>query len=500
MRFKSRLVKPFAISVAKSVHRWAARPREMQEGVFKELIDKASRTAFGKEHAFTSIRNYDDFRKAVPLRDYEKLSPYIEHIKNGNSDVLWPGRPKYFAKTSGTTSGTKHIPLTRDSIPNHINSARNALFCWIAESRDATVLDGKMIFLTGSPVLEEVGGIKTGRLSGIVNHELPRWVQGNRMPSWKTNCIEDWEEKVDAIAEETIKEDMRLISGIPPWVLMYYEKLMEKTGKKVTEIFPNYKVFIHGGVNFEPYREPLERAVGKRLPIVETYPASEGFIAFTDSQQAEGLLLNVSSGIFFEFVPAGEIFSDNPTRLPLWEVETGVNYAIVVNNNAGLWGYDLGDTVRFVSTSPYRLVVTGRTKHFISAFGEHVIAEEVESALMQAAREFGIEVTEFHVAPQVRPPEGELPYHEWFVESPVPGPSPEGRGFALAGQIDDLLQKKNSYYKDLRQGHVLQCLKLHFVPPGAFRNYMKSLGKLGGQNKVPRLANDRHIADRLLIS
>lgn len=501
MGLKSRLIKPFALAAAKSVRKWAARPREAQEEVLHELIGKGRSTSFGKEHGFASIQDYHDFRGAVPLRDYENFAPYIHRIKSGETDVLWPGKPKYLAKTSGTTSGTKYIPLTKDSIPNHIDSARNALFCWMAETGDASVLDGKMIFVTGSPALEDIAGIKTGRLSGIVNHEVPSWVKGNRMPSWETNCIEDWEKKIDTIADETLREDMRLISGIPPWVLMYYEKLIEKTGKKIKDIFPNYKVFIHGGVNFEPYRDSLARAVGKPIPIVETYPASEGFMAFTDTQHADGLLLNINSGIFFEFVPANEIFSAQPTRMPLWEVEAGVNYAIIITNNAGLWAYDLGDTVKFVSTTPYRLVVTGRTTQFISAFGEHVIAEEVEGALLHAAREFGIEVAEFHVAPQVNPPEGELPYHEWFVEAGSRpdhgGPDATAQKGAFAARVDELLQRKNSYYKDLRTGNILQGPKLRMVPPGTFRNHMKSIGKLGGQNKVPRLANDRIVADRL---
>lgn len=499
MRLKSRLIKPFANAVSKSVRRWSARPRQSQEAVLTALLEQGRKTSFGQDHGLDLIRTHEEFKNAVPIRDYEGVKPYIERIKTGEADVLWPGKPKYFAKTSGTISGTKYIPLTKDSIPNHINSARNALFCWVAESGDASVFDGKMIFVTGSPELEEIGGIKTGRLSGIVNHELPRWVLASRMPSQRTNSIDDWEEKIEAIAEETLKEDMRLISGIPPWVLMYYEKLMEKTGKKIADIFSNYKVFVHGGVNFEPYRAALEAAVGKTLPIIETYPASEGFIAYTDAQDVEGLLLNVNSGIFFEFVPAGEIFDENPTRLPLWEVKAGVNYAILINNNAGLWGYDIGDTVKFVSTNPYRLVVTGRTKHFISAFGEHVIAEEVEGALLEAAREESIEVVEFHVAPQVNPPEGELPYHEWFVEADA-APGGERGDAKLAARIDELLQMKNAYYKDLRDGSVLQCLKLQLVSPGTFRNYMKSIGKLGGQNKVPRLANDRLVAEKLIAA
>jgi hypothetical protein len=494
MGFRSFLIQPFAKYVARSIDKWAAQAVEAQEQVFQDLMNGARHTRFGQDHSFDTVNTYEAFKANVPIRDYEGLKPYVEMIKEGQSDVLWKGRPKYFAKTSGTTSGVKYIPLTKESIPNHFGTARNALFNYYARTGKGNWLDGKMIFLSGSPELTEVGGIPTGRLSGIVNHQVPAWLRTNQLPSYQTNCIEDWETKLEHIVDETIQANMTLISGIPPWVQMYYERLLERSGKKyVKDLFPNYSVFVYGGVNFEPYRAALEGLVGKRLDSIETYPASEGFIAFQDDPNEKALLLNAYSGIFFEFIPADEVFNENPTRLSLKEVALGVNYAVIINSNAGLWGYNIGDTVEFVSKNPYRLLVTGRIKHFISAFGEHVIGKEVEHAMLTAARELDVRVVEFTVAPQVSPPEGGTPYHEWFVEfDQVPAQLDQ-----LAKRVEELMVKQNIYYEDLIKGNILQKLKIRPLKSGAFREYMKTQGKLGGQNKVPRLSNDRKIADAL---
>lgn len=494
MAFKSALIRPLAQLVARRIDAWAGNAVDAQNMVLNQLLRKGAGTAFGRDHSLNLVRNYQDFKSAVPIRDYEQIKPYIERIKDGQRDVLWPGRPRYFAKTSGTTSGVKYIPLTTDSLPNHFGTARNALFNYYARSGQGQWLDGKMIFLSGSPVLEDVGGIPTGRLSGIVNHLVPAWLRSNQMPSYTVNCIEEWEEKLDKIVTETLREDMRLISGIPPWVQMYYERLLERSGRQtVREIFPNFSMFVYGGVNFEPYRAQLEALVGARIASVETYPASEGFIAFQDRPDEQGLLLNVQSGIFFEFVPAEEIFSAHPTRLSLAEVELGVNYALIINNNAGLWGYNIGDTVQFVSLSPPRIVVSGRVKHFISAFGEHVIGKEVEVAMLSTAATFGARITEFTVAPQISPPEGGLPYHEWWVEFDHEPEQLE----RFAAALDEEMNRQNIYYRDLRAGNILRPCVVRSLPRDTFRQYMKSLGKLGGQNKVPRLSNDRKIADAL---
>ena len=497
MGVKSKLGKIYATAAVKKIKKWAERPIETQQKVFRELIEKASATAFGKDHNFSSITTYEDFKKAVPIRDYEDLKPYIDKVRKGEENILWKGKPIYFCKTSGTTSGTKYIPISKESISNHIDCARNALLCYINESGNTDFINGKMIFLQGSPTLNEENGIKIGRLSGIVAHHVPSYLLKNRLPSLTTNCIEDWETKIDAIIDETMNENMTLISGIPPWVQMYFEKIIEKSGKKsVQELFKNFSLFVHGGVNFEPYRQVFERLIGKQIDTVETYPSSEGFIAYQASQKEEGLLLVLNKGIFYEFIPVDEFHNENPSRLSISEVKIGVNYVLILNTNAGLWGYNIGDTVKFLSDSPYRIVVTGRIKHFISAFGEHVIAEEVEYALKIAQQAQPCEVNEFHVAPQTNPTDGEAAHHEWFIEF-ASNPANLDR---FITDIDKALQEKNSYYLDLRDGNMLDFLKITNVPIGGFNAYMKSQGKLGGQNKIPRLSNDRKLADKLVPS
>lgn len=464
-----------------------------QDQILKNLLKTGGQTVFGNDHKLLDVKDYQAFKQAVPVRDYEQLKGYIQQVKEGKHNILWKGQPIYFAKTSGTTSGTKYIPISKDSISNHINSARNALLCYMAETGNHAFADGKMIFLSGSPVLDRVGGVPTGRLSGIVNHHIPAYLRKNQLPSYETNCIEDWETKLDRIVEETLKQNMTLISGIPPWMQMYFDRIQAKTGKPIKDVFPNFSVLVHGGVNFEPYKAKLFDSIGKKLASIETFPASEGFFAFQDSQEAEGLLLNTNSGIFFEFVPAAEIFSENPTRLSLHEVKLGENYALIVNSNAGLWGYNIGDTVKFVSINPYRIVVTGRIKHFISAFGEHVIGEEVEYSLMKAAEETGMRITEFTVAPFISQGDGQS-YHEWFIEFEEVPANLE----AFSEMVNTNLRKKNIYYDDLITGNILAPLKLTPIRRNGFIDYMKQLGKLGGQNKVPRLSNDRKIADELL--
>ena len=493
MAVRSLLSKPIASYVVSRQGKWAINPGKEQDAQFSKLIRGARSTSFGHDHDFDSINTYDDFKARVPVKDYEGLSRYINRVVQGERDVLWPGKPIYFAKTSGTTSGTKYIPITKESIPNHINGARDALLNYIHETGKSKFLDGKLIFLSGSPVLEDKHGIKTGRLSGISNHFVPAYLRSNQMPSYETNCIEDWEEKVDRIIDETLEQDMTLISGIPPWVQMYFDRIIERTGKRIKDVFPNFSLFVYGGVNFEPYRKKLYDSIGTDVDSIELFPASEGFFAFQDSQHDNSMLLIQNAGIFYEFIPSGEFGKENPTRLKIDQVETGTNYAMVINSNAGLWGYALGDTIKFTSLSPPKILFTGRTKHFISAFGEHVIGEEVEKSMHHAMKVFGeVELVEFTVAPQVNPAEG-LPLHEWYVEFSKP---PENIA-AFEEELDRKLQELNSYYYDLVSGAILRPLKVRSLKQGAFQEYMRSLGKLGGQNKVPRLSNDRAIADKL---
>lgn len=493
MGIRSILSRPLAAIVDAHTRRWSLRPVETQQAVLQSIVERAKDTVFGKEHGFASISTHRDFAKQVPIRDYEGLRPWMERVVAGERNVLWPGIPLYFAKTSGTTSGVKYIPITRESIPNHINGAKNALLNYVHETGNAAFLDGKLIFLSGSPELEMKNGIHVGRLSGISNHFVPGYLRTNQMPSYATNCIEDWETKLDTIVEETLAERMTLISGIPAWVQMYFDRINARTGKPVKDVFPDFSLFVYGGVNYEPYRAKMEASMGRRVDSIELFPASEGFFAYQDRQGDPGLLLLLNAGIFYEFIPVEEYYNEKPTRLTIGEVELGKNYALIVSSNAGLWGYSIGDTVQFVSKDPYRVVVSGRIKHFTSAFGEHVIAKEVEAALRDASQGQDVEVVDFHVAPQVNPPEGGLPYHQWFISFTKRPDDME----AFAQRIDRAMQEQNIYYRDLIIGSVLRPAVITELAPDAFIRYARSEGKLGGQFKLPRLANDREVADRL---
>ena len=492
MSIKSIAAKFFAKKIYRETQLWAKNPIATQQKVFEDLIRQAKNTQFGIDHHFEQIKTFEDFSNNVPVRDYEDLKSYIDKVVKGEKNILWKGKPLYFAKTSGTTSGAKYIPLTKESMPFHIEAARNAILHYIHETGNADFVDGKMIFLQGSPILEEKNSIKLGRLSGIVAHFVPKYLQKNRMPSWETNCIEDWETKVNAIVEETFDQNMTVISGIPSWVQMYFEKLHQKGGKPVGEIFKNFNLFIYGGVNYEPYRAKFENLIGRKVDSLELFPASEGFFAYQDSQAAKGMLLLLNSGIFYEFIKRDEFYTQIPKRLTIGEVELGVNYVLIITTNAGLWGYNIGDTIQFTSLKPYRVIVSGRIKHYISAFGEHVIGKEVESALQETIIGTTIRINEFTVAPQITPEEG-LPYHEWFIEFEN---EPEFLD-AFEEALDNAMRKQNMYYEDLIVGNVLRKVVITKVVKNGFQDYMKSIGKLGGQNKIPRLSNDRNIVGAL---
>lgn len=492
MSIKSFFAKIYAKTVVSKNQRWIENPIDAQEKLFQYLINEAKNTSFGKDHGFQAIKSHEDFVKSVQINDYEGLKTYVDRVVKGEENVLWKGKPLYFAKTSGTTSGAKYIPITKESMPNHIDGAKNAILYYINETGNSDFVDGKMIFLQGSPILEEKNGVKFGRLSGIAAHYVPSYLQKNRLPSWETNCIDDWETKVDAVVEETYKQNMTVISGIPSWIQMYFEKLIEKSNKPVGELFKNFNLFIYGGVNYEPYRQKFEQMIGRRVDSIELFPASEGFFAFQDSQKAKGMLLLLNAGIFYEFIKADEFFTEKPKRYTIGEVELNVNYVLIISTNAGLWGYNIGDTVAFTSLKPYRIAVTGRIKHYISAFGEHVIGKEVETAMQNATRNSEVVINEFTVAPQINPTNG-LPYHEWFIEFEKEPLNIED--FALI--IDKEMRAQNVYYDDLIVGNVLRTLKITKVATNGFQEYMKSIGKLGGQNKLPRLSNDRKIADQL---
>jgi len=492
---KENIIKVYAKYIVWKTKKWSLQPVKTQNKVFKQLISKAKKTAFGRDHSFHKINSVDDFSRRVPIRDYEEIKPYISRIICGEPNVLWPGRPIYFAKTSGTTSGEKHIPLSKESMPFHIKGSVHATMHYINETSNTEFLNKKVIFLQGSPELKEINSIKTGRLSGIVAHYTPSFLKNNTMPSWKVNCIESWEQKILEISKETLKEDMAVIGGIPPWVIMYFEQLKALSGKKtIKEIFPNFNLFVYGGVNFSPYRDSFKKLIGKKIDSIEYFPASEGFFAYQDSQKDEALLLQLNSGIFYEFVELDEMKNKTPKRLTIKDVVKNKNYVLIVSTNAGLWSYNTGDTISFVNLKPHKIIVTGRFKHFISAFGEHVIGSEVEKALKQSLSKSKSIVKEFTVAPNVNPKKG-LPFHEWWIEfEEEPSKSELVR---LSQEIDKCLQEQNSYYKDLVKGKVLKQLEIVLVSKGGFQKFMEDSGKLGGQNKLPRLSNNRKIVEVL---
>lgn len=495
MTIKEALAKILAQFYVWRIRKWTKTPLKTQKKVLKKLIFIARHTSFGKDHHFGKIKSHKDFIANTQVKDYEGLKPYIERVIRGEKNVLWPGKPVYFAKTSGTTSGVKYIPISKDSMPTHAKGSRDAIFHYINETGKTSFLNKKFIFLQGSPVLDKVSGIKTGRLSGIIAHVTPEYLRNNIMPSWETNCIEDWETKVSEITKETRKEDMAVIGGIPPWVQMYFESLKKASNKEnVSEIFPNFNLFVYGGVNFEPYKKAFHDLIGKKIDSIEYYPASEGFFAYQDSQKSNGLLLQLNSGIYYEFIELEEMKEPSPIRHNVGSVQIGVNYVLIISSSAGLWAYNTGDTVAFVSLSPHKIIVTGRYKHFISAFGEHVIGSEVEKALKEATKSSEFSVNEFTVAPNINPQEG-LPYHEWWIEFEIAPKEKEINHFAQ--KLDQNVRMRNTYYNDLIQGKVLRELKIVVVKKGGFNNYMKKIGKLGGQNKLPRLSNDRKIVEEI---
>lgn len=490
----SLLAKPIGRYIHRQVKSMANNALQDQTRIFQYLIQKGKETRFGKDHHFDQVRSILNFQTRVPIRDYEQMKDYISEIKSGKSDVLWPGKPLYFAKTSGTTSGVKYIPISKESMQYHFSSARNAVFNYAVQINDFSYLDGKLIFLSGSPETELVGGIPTGRLSGLVNLHIPSLFKKSQLPSFETNCIEDWDTKLNKILDECIGQDLRLISGIPPWVKMFADRILEKTGKEtIREVFPNLKMLVSGGVNFAPYKKHYENLFGERIPRVDTYPASEGFIGFQFEPNDPALILNTNAGIFFEFVTLDELNRENPHRISLEDVKTNITYAILLSTNAGLWCYNIGDTIEFVSLNPFRFIINGRVSQYISAFGEHVIEREVETALLQTSEIHKVSVGEYTVAPQVNPIDGGKPFHEWFIDfEKLPVDLA-----AFSSELDKRMCCQNIYYKDLIDGHILRPLQIRLMQRLSFIDFMRSIGKLGGQNKIPHLRNDRKIADEL---
>ncbi len=486
----------FARFIRKKNQNWINNPIESQRKTFFKLISKSKNTEFGNDHHFSEINSYEKFKQNVPTRDYEGLKNYIDRVVNGEKNILWPGKPLYFAKTSGTTSGAKYIPITKSSIKTHVRSARDALLNYFLKSKNYKSINGKHMFLQGSPELTKKNGVFIGRLSGISAHYIPRLFLQNRMPSWETNTIEDWEEKVDKIIQETVGQKMTIIAGIPSWIQMYFEKIVKTEKTNISNVFPELSLYVYGGVSYEPYKIMFEKLFGKKIDTLATFPASEGFFGYQDefTDKDPELLLLLNNDIFYEFIKTEDFINGKDKRLSLESVELDVNYVLIISTSAGLWAYNIGDTVRFTSLNPYRIIVTGRIKQFLSAFGEHVISEEVEKALSQALNNTNVIVKEFTVAPQINPKEG-LPHHDWYIDFEVPPTNIKD----FSKQLDNNMRRLNIYYDDLVAGGIIQPLIVKRTKQDVFKNYMRSVGKLGGQNKVPRLSNDRKIVDQLTL-
>lgn len=490
---KKGLLKWYFNKMAKNIDHFSAHPLEAQADVFKTLMKKGSQTEFGKDYCLNPETTYEEFRSKVPIHHYEKLLPYIERIKNNEANVLWPGRPLYLATTSGTTSGEKFIPVTKDSLKKGMDSSVLCSATYLRETNNYTPLDKKMVILSANPKLIKDKYFSYGKITGIFNNHIPSFMKRNRIPSVETNMIEDWDLKMQKTVDESIGADVGMVGGFPAWIIRYFERVLEKTGKKtIIEVFPNLQVITHGGVAYGPYKKRMETLIGKPFQRLEVFSASEGFMAFQDQQNKEDMLLVPNGEIFYEFVPLTEWGKEDAKRISLKDVEVGIPYAMVITTMGGLWAYDLGDTVTFTSTAPYRLKVSGRTKHFISNSGEHLISEQVESALTKTAISFGVEVRDFSVAPHITDEVGGN-RHEWLIEFKTLPTSLDDFSTRLSQELCDI---SDNYFL-LIDGSVLHPPIVSALKEGAFVDYMKSINKMTHQNKVPRLMNNRDLADKL---
>ncbi|MFM7813355.1 MAG: GH3 auxin-responsive promoter family protein [Flavobacteriales bacterium] len=474
-------------------------PVEVQQELFRNLLDEAALTQFGIDHGFSRLQSLDDFKKAVPIRNYESLSPYIERLREGQQNILWPSRLKWFAKSSGTTDArSKFIPVTSEALEEcHYKGGKDLLALYYNQRPDANLYSGKHLVIGGSAKINPFNEDGyTGDLSAIIIRNLPVWAELRRAPSRDIALMDNWDEKIERMAESTIKEDIHMIAGVPSWTLVLLKRILEITGKQnIHEVWPNLELFWHGGVSFKPYRDQFEHIMGTGIHFMETYNASEGFFGIQDRLDADDMLLMLDYGIFYEFMPMEEYGKPNPKTLALHEVEVGHQYALVISTNGGLWRYLLGDTVRFTSVEPYRIQVSGRTRHYINAFGEELMIENADDAMLHACRQTGAEISEYTAAP-VYMDNQNTGAHEWFIEfTRMPMDMHQ-----FAACLDDQLRRVNSDY-DAKRAHdfILRAPIIRSLEPGAFHAWMKSMNKLGGQNKVPRLCNDRRYVDELLV-
>lgn len=474
-------------------------PIEIQNESLFSLLNSAKRTEWGKNHSFSEISSIKEFQQAVPLQTYNDVKPYINRLREGEKDLLWPGEVKWFAKSSGTTSDkSKFIPVTKDALEDcHLLGPRDVFALYIRNYPETKVLFGKTLILGGSHRINNLSNNSYyGDLSAILIENVPFWTDFIRIPPAEIALIEEFEEKIEKIIETTLDQNVTSFAGVPSWYLVLMKRVLEKTGKNnILEVWPNLEVFSHGGVNFEPYREQYKKLIpSENMHYMETYNASEGFFGIQDNPHRDDMLLMLDYGVFYEFIPMKDWGKENPRVLPLEEVELNENYAMVISTNAGLWRYIIGDTVKFTCKYPFKFKITGRTKHFINAFGEEVIIDNAENALKIACNHTGAIVNEYTAGP-VFMDDNQKGAHQWIIEFEKEPDELEH----FINVLDNSLQTLNSDYEAKRHKNMtLERLHLNVAPPGTFYRWMKNRGKVGGQNKIPRLSNDRRYLDGLL--
>ncbi len=474
-------------------------PLLTQKNIFDTLIGKAKNTVFGKKYAFYQITNFDDFKSKVPLHTYEDLYPYIEKIIEGKSDILWPGKIKWFSKSSGTTNAkSKIIPVSKDAIFDcHYKGGKDLLSVYHHRNEKAKLFGGKHLILGGSSELNKLGKDSyIGDLSAIIIRNLPFWTEIRRTPKRKIALMSNWDKKIDLMSNSVLKEDVRIVAGVPSWMLVLLQEVLEKSdGKTIKDIWPKLQMYMHGGVNFEPYQNQFKELFkGLDINYYQTYNASEGFFGLQYNNEDDDMILLLDHGIYYEFIPMDQFDGVNSKTINLNEVEVDKNYGLVISTNAGLWRYIIGDTIKFTSTKPYKIKVTGRTKHFINAFGEELIIENTDQAITKASSEMGAKIVDYTVAP-IYIDGSNRGGHEWLIEFEK---EPTNLN-EFTKSLDDALKKLNSDYEAKRFNNmILQPPTIQKLSKGTFHNWLSSKDKMGGQNKIPRLSNNRTFVEELL--
>lgn len=483
----------------KELERFLSHPHLVQEKLLSGLLEKGKNTEWGKKYGYSSLRGVDDYQRNVPVSSYENLFPYIDRMMKGEQNVLWSSRIDWFSKSSGTTNArSKFIPVSKECLHEcHYKGGKDLLAFYFTNFPESGLFSGKGLGIGGTYYENPFRKNSWyGDISAVIMANLPFWAQYSRTPGLRTALMDEWEAKIEKIARETLRKNVTSISGVPTWTIVLLERILNITGKKnMLEVWPNFEAFYHGAVSFTPYREVFRNFFPDgRVNFIETYNASEGFFSFQDRLKAEDMLLMLDHGIYFEFIPAEEADKEDPKVLQLHEVKEGRNYAVVISTNAGLWRYKIGDTVKFTSLNPYRIRVSGRTKHFINAFGEEVIIENAETAISEASQRTGAIIQEFTAAP-IYLDNKNKGGHEWIIEF---AQAPSDLTYFIQ-VLDSKLKEVNSDYEAKRHKDIaLQMPVVHHVPQGTFYKWMKKRGKLGGQNKVPRLSNTREYVDDIL--